>query len=239
MKKVILLSIALTIGVLLVSCGKEDPQKKEEGQQEKEWAMEAVDLGLKVKWASCNLGASKPWEYGGYYLWAGKEDVSDLSIDLYWDNCPYHNGTNMSQGWTKYNSGSSYGTVDNKTVLDLKVDDVAHAELGGKWRMPTEEECKDLIDNCDWSWTDNYKKTGVSGSIFTSRKYPDRSIFLPAAGFRAGTLLNDNAKFGYYWSASRSSSYTFNACYLYFDLDGAATNNLYRYFGRSVRPVSD
>ena len=111
-------------------------------QQEPE-QQSLVDLGLSVKWASCNLGASKPSEYGGYYQWAGTEDVSDLSICLDWNNCPYHTGSEQRLGWTKYNTKWSYGTVDNKTVLE-SMDDAASVALGEKWRMPTIEEWEEL-----------------------------------------------------------------------------------------------
>ena len=148
-----------------------------------------VDLGLSVKWASCNLGASKPTECGGYYQWAGTTDVSDTSIYLYWDNCPYHTGSDKNTGWTKYNTKSSYGTVDNKPVLDA-MDDAATVALGGKWRMPTDEEWTELLntDNCSWTWT---SIDGVNGYKVQSKKsgYTDNWIFLPAAGYRLDTIL--------------------------------------------------
>ena len=129
--------------------------------------MEYVDLGLSVKWATCNLGAFKPTEYGGYYQWAGTEDVSDTSIYLDWSNCPYHTGSSSSSGWTKYNMDPSYGTVDDKTVLE-SMDDAAFVVLGGKWRMPTDAEWSELrnTDNCSWTWT---SIDGVNGYKVQSR----------------------------------------------------------------------
>ena len=200
---------------------------------------EAVDLGLSVKWASCNLGASKPTEYGGYYQWAGTEDVSDTSIKLDWSNCPYHTGSYYDTGWTKYNTKSSYGTVDNKTVLEA-MDDAATVVLGGKWRMPTDEEWTELrnTDNCSWTWT---TIDGVNGYKVQSKKsgYTDNWIFLPAAGRRYDTYLYDVGSSGGYWSSSLNMDFPDYAWGVSFYSDGVRRNYHDRYYGRSVRPVSE
>ena len=197
------------------------------------------DLGLSVKWASCNLGASKTTEYGGYYQWAGTEDVSDTSIYLDWSHCPYHTSSSYSSGWTKYNTKSSYGTVDNKTVLE-SMDDAAAVVLGGKWRMPTDAEWSELrnTDNCSWTWT---SIDGVNGYKVQSKKsgYTDKWIFLPAAGYRDdGYYLYDVGSDGDYWSSSLYTdgphvAYGMSFVSGYFDRRYG-----YRYFGLSVRPVS-
>lgn len=198
-----------------------------------------VDLGLSVKWASCNLGASKSTEYGGYYQWAGTKDVSDTSFYLDWNNCPYHTGSDRYSSWTKYNTESSYGTVDNKTVLEA-MDDAASIALGGKWRMPTIDEWEELLntDNCSWTWT---TINGVDGYKVQSKKpgYTDNWIFLPAAGSRYYDGLDRVGYNGYYWSSSLS---TVNPSYAYsmvFNSGhfGRASRN--RYYGQSVRPVSE
>ena len=161
-----------------------------------------VDLGLSVKWASFNLGASKPTEYGGYYQWAGTKDVSDTGIYLNWSNCPYHTGSSSSSGWTKYNTDSSYGVVDTNTVLET-MDDAASVSLGDSWRMPTDEEWSELMntDNCSWTWT---TIDGTYGYKVQSKKpgYTDNWIFLPAAGCRDDDNLYDVRSYGYYWSSS-------------------------------------
>ena len=138
-----------------------------------------VYLGLSVKWAQCNLGATKPEEYGGHYQWAGTRDVSDKSICLNNINCPYHTGSGRDSGWSKYNTKSSYGIVDNKTTLEPS-DDAATVKLGGAWRMPTDAEWQELIDNCIWTWITINK---VEGYKVQSKKtgYTDNWIFLPAA----------------------------------------------------------
>ena len=199
----------------------------------------SVDLGLSVFWASCNLGASKPTEYGGYYQWAGTTDVSDTGIYLNWDNCPYHTGSSSSSGWTKYNTKSSYGTVDNKTVLEAK-DDVASVALGGKWRMPTDAEWSELMntDNCSWTWT---TIDGVNGYKVQSKKpgYTNNCIFLPAAGYRSIDYLSLVGSRGYYWSSSLYTDDPYRACNMYF-----GSSAIYGYYynrdsGHSVRPVSE
>ena len=198
-----------------------------------------VDLGLSVYWASCNLGASKPTEYGGYYQWAGTKDVSDKRINLALNNCPYHIGSDENSGWTKYNTKWSYGTVDNKTVLE-SMDDAATVVLGGKWRMPTDEEWSELrnTSNCSWTWT---TINGVNGYKVQSKKsgYTDNWIFLPAAGNRFDTYLRDVGSYGYYWSSSPYTNYPNNAWRVYFGSGGVERCGVYRYYGHSVRPVSE
>ena len=188
---------------------------------------EAVDLGLSVKWATFNVGATKPEEYGGYYAWGETEEKEDYSWSTYkWCNGSYNT-------MTKYCTSSSYGTVDNKTVLDPE-DDVAHVKWGGSWRMPTKAEQDELRTNCTWTWTTQngvkgYKVTGTNGN----------SIFLPAAGYRNGMTLDYSGSGGYYWSGSLhdfSSSYAY---YLGFDSGGYVWFDYGRYHGFSVRPVCE
>ena len=193
-------------------------------------------------WATCNLGASSPEKYGGYYQWAGKTDVSNTSFNLTWGNCPYHTSDISYSDWTKYNTISSYGTVDNKTELDLE-DDAANVTLGGNWRMPTRAEWEDLINNCPWTKTDNYNGTGKAGRIMTSNKtgYTDKSIFLPAAGCRRDTDLIWAGSFVYYWSSSLAVSGYLNdpsyARIVYFNSVDFGIGNDYRYTGFPIRPV--
>ena len=134
---------------------------------------------------------------------------------------------------TKYCTNSSYGTVDNKTVLDPE-DDVAHVQWGGSWRIPTRAELDELIDKCKWDWTTvngitGYKVTGPNG----------KSIFLPAAGYRDGADVNYRGTDSRYLSSSLNSNYSFNADYLSFNSSGYGWNNSGRYYGRTVRPVSE
>ena len=195
-----------------------------------------VDLGLSVKWASCNLGASKPTEYGGYYQWAGTKDVSDIYLEM--SNCPYHTGSYNNTGFTKYNTIESYGTVDDKTVLE-SMDDAAAVALGGEWRMPTDEEWMELrnTDNCSWTWT---TIDGVNGYKVQSKKsgYTDNWIFLPAAGIRDfGKFLVNEGSNGYYWSSSLYISKPNNAYYMHFSSGGFGRSYYTRSSGLSIRPV--
>ncbi len=190
---------------------------------------QAVDLGLSVKWATCNVGASSPEEYGGYYAWGETEEKSDYS---WGDTYKWCNGSMNSM--TKYCTNSNYGTVDNKTVLDLE-DDVAHVKWGGSWRMPTLDEIQELVNKCTWKWT---SLNGVNGQLVTGPN--GNSIFLPAAGYRRVTDLLYRGTCGSYWSATLSEYYTYCACNLVVD-DGYGYwyNNWDRGCGHTVRPVTE
>ena len=186
---------------------------------------EYVDLGLSVKWATCNVGASKPEDYGDYFAWGETTAKTTYS----WSTYKYCNGSYNTL--TKYNNSSSYGSVDNKTVLD-KEDDAAAVNWGGAWRMPTKAEQDELRQQCTWTWT---TQNGVNGYTVTGSN--GNSIFLPAAGYRGGSSLDGAGSGGYSWS---SSLYTGNpgcACELYFNSGGVDWGSSGRSFGHSVRPV--
>ena len=179
-------------------------------------------------WATCNVGANNPWEYGGYYAWGETEEMSYYDWSAYkWCNGSYDT-------MTKYCTDSYYGTVDNKTVLDPD-DDVAHVKWGGSWRMPTKAEQDELRTKCTWIWT---TQNGVSGYKVTS-KTNGNSIFLPAAGSRYGTYLNDSGSYGYYWSSSLYDDNSYNACNLFFNSGLYDWDSYGLYDGLSVRPVSE
>ena len=181
---------------------------------------EYVDLGLSVKWATCNIGASSPEKYGDYYAWGEKETKSEYS----WSN--YFDITDGGRPFTKYNNNGG------KTTLNAD-DDVAHVKWGGSWRMPTKAEQDELLNSCTWTWTKQkgkkgYKVTGPNGN----------SIFLPAAGYRDDTSLYGAGSNGYYWSSSLGSSNSSSACDLGFISGGVYWDNYGgRYYGRSVRAV--
>ncbi|MBR2359912.1 MAG: hypothetical protein IKA75_05765 [Bacteroidaceae bacterium] len=184
----------------------------------------AVDLGLSVKWAACNVGASSPEEYGGYYAWGETEEKSDYD----WETYKWCNG---SDGFmTKYCTNSSYGAVDNKTVLDPE-DDVAHVKLGGNWRMPTEEEIDELIEKCTWKW---FTFNGVSGQLIIGPN--DNSIFLPAAGNFDGV---SHGTHGRYWTATMPRNTNYGSLLYFQSGNKAHIVKSSRFIGRSVRPVTD
>ena len=137
---------------------------------------------------------------------------------------------------TKYNNSSSYGTVDNKTQLELS-DDAAHGNWGGSWRMPTDAELTELREQCTWTWT---TQNGVYGYKVTSKKsgYTNKSIFLPAAGYRYDSSLYDAGSVGGYWSSSLGSDSPSYAWIVIFHSGGVRRNyNDRASFGLSVRPV--
>ena len=190
-----------------------------------------VDLGLPsgTKWATCNVGATKPEEYGDYYAWG--EIITKRIYN--WSTYEWCNGSKTTL--TKYNTSSSYGTVDKKKVLEL-ADDVARANWGGKWRMPTDAEWTELLDNCTWTLTRDYNGTGVAGRIVTS-KINGGTIFLPAAGHRDDDDLYYAGSSGCYWSSSLDTGIPYYALYMDFSSFNVYTFFNYRYYGQSVRPV--
>ena len=186
--------------------------------------MNAVDLGLSVKWADCNLGAAKPEDYGDYYAWGETTPKEDYSWSTYkW-------GTS-STSLTKYNTDSSRGPVDNKTVLEPS-DDVASVKLGGKWRMPTVEEWDELLDVCTCTLMTENEVDGLK--VVAPNGH---SIFLPAAGQGHGTAFAGGI--GEYWSSSLNPFYPQDAAFLSFNSVSFGTGYYFRFTGRSVRAVTE
>lgn len=151
---------------------------------------EYVDLGLPsgLLWATCNMGAESPEEYGDFYAW-GETTVKE-TYD--WSNYKYCNGTENSL--TKYCTDLNFGTlVDNKTVLDPE-DDAAHVNWGGAWRMPTKDELQELVDNCTYTQEANggYTVTGPNGN----------TMFVPAAGLFMDGSVNLEGMCCFLWSNS-------------------------------------
>ena len=192
---------------------------------------EAVDLGLSVKWAACNIGAESPEEYGGYYAWGEMEEKSNYNWSTYkWCDGSYNS-------ITKYCTDSCYGRVDNKTVLDPE-DDVAHVKWGGNWRMPTLDEIKELLEMCTWEWT---TLNGVGGQEVTAPN--GNSIFLPATGSRYGSVsaCGGRGSDGKYQSSTLHENRSDDAGSLY--TCSAIMWNMRSYgsriYGYAVRPVTD
>ena len=172
---------------------------------------EYVDLGLSVKWATCNVGASSPTGYGNYYAWGETTPKSE-----YWDD----NCKTWKRSMSDIRANSSY--------------DAARANWGGSWRLPTMAECNELVNNCNCQWT---SQNGVKGMRFTSKRNGN-SIFLPAAGWRIGISTGYAGERGYYWSSTPYESDTQLAYRLKFNSGGSAyTDWLYRNHGHQIRPV--
>ena len=179
----------------------------------------AVDLGLSVKWATCNVGASSPEEYGGYYAWGETEEKEDYWYDtyLYYDN---YGSKYIDIG--KNISGSQY--------------DVAHVKLGGSWRMPTQAEVEELCKKCTWEWT---SVNGVAGQRITGPN--GNSVFLPAAGCRGAYGKNiGQGSLGLYWSGTLYPYWDYNAYCIHFtDAEKDCGDPYWRYMGYTIRPVTE
>ena len=193
---------------------------------------EAIDLGLPsgTLWASCNVGATKPEEYGDYFAWGETSPKENYS----WGTYKWCNGTQHSMN--KYCYDSAYGIIDNKILLDAD-DDVAFIAWGSQWRMPTKQDQDELRENCDWEWT-TYK--GVTGMKVKSRKN-NSFIFLPASGYRSGTETFSLTVYGYYQSSSLDLENSDDSYYFYFNSAGHYWQDFSTTVGRdvgfSVRPV--
>ena len=223
---------------------------------------EAIDLGLSVKWASFNLGASKEWEYGDYYAWGETSTKQDYS----WATYAHANGAYNKI--TKYclKDKADYwdgtGDPDNKAVLDggPDGDDVAQVMLGGKWRMPTIAEIKELLsikwaaaeENSDYTWDTwspavdpdgNEIKDAWGNAVHgfrITRKSTGATLFLPAGGRCRGTSNVEHVDAtGYYWSSSLWTGSQAHAYILFFRSDGWDWGHENRFCGMSVRPVTD
>ncbi len=191
---------------------------------------EWVDLGLPsgLKWATCNVGATTPEGYGDYFAWGETKPKEDYS----WNNYSYCKGSHTTL--TKYNTNNGYGTVDNKTTLDLS-DDAANVNWGGTWRMPTRTEQEELRNSsyCTWMWT---TQNGVKGLKVTS-KTNGNSIFLPAAGYHSGINLYNVGSNGYYRTSSLVEDNPSSTHGLYFFTSDVGWSYYGRNEGLTVRAV--
>lgn len=207
---------------------------------EHEW----VDLGLPsgTLWATCNVGANSPEEYGDYFAWGEIEPKDDYVWSTYkWMNAGQSSGKQINKytfadGETSacWYDGNGNFIGDGKTELDPE-DDAATANWGSGWQMPTIDQMNELVDNCTRVWGQLNDEDG----IFVMGPNGN-TIFLPAAGYRLyDDSLYDWGRRGHYWSRSLSTgTYTsLTARYLYSSSSGIDTGNQYRYYGRSVRPV--
>ena len=203
--------------------------------------VEYVDLGLPsgLKWAKCNLGASKPSDYGDYYSWGETAPKADYDWPTYkWMQAGKSNSNYITkytvadgQTWGIWYDSSGAFIGDNKTVL-AAADDAATANLGSPWRMPTADEIQELIDNCTWIWTtqdgvNGYQVDGPNGN----------AIFLPASGEREDSGLIDAGTKARYWSSSLRTTLNSYAHHIYFDSGNYERQGVLRCYGYSVRPV--
>lgn len=191
---------------------------------------EFVDLGLPsgILWATCNVGADTPEDYGFYFAWGETQPKNVYD----WSTYKYSNGTESTL--TKYCCNSNYGFngyTDVLTTLSPE-DDAATANWGSDWRMPTAEEWRELYQRTTNTWT---SQNGVMGRLFTATN--GNSLFVPAAGYYIGGSLYNNASNAYYWSSSLitvNPNYAWGLC---FDRLEWSVSNYHRDEGQSVRAV--
>ena len=183
-----------------------------------------VDLGLSVKWATKNVGADSPSDYGYHFAWgeSRKKDNYD------WKTC-FDCLDNNGDRWGTYKIGGK------TSISPTSGHDTARENWGGTWRMPTIAEFEELCKKCDWTWT---SQGGHYGYLVTS-KTNGNSIFLPAAGLCNWTISHSEGEYGHYWSSTLSSSYSHSARRLVFYSSGHDTDDISRTFGFSVRPVTE
>ena len=213
--RTLFLLIALLFGsILLVSC--EEPEPTEElpsGVSGYVNGFAYVDLGLSVKWATCNVGAYAPDDYGNYYAWGE---------------------TGFKTEYTSENSVTDGMILDS--IEGNPTYDVATVRYGSPWRLPTRAEAEELIKNCDFKREDIH---GIEGVRFTSR-INGNSIYLPAAGLRVGTNLS-GLGFGYYWTANsfgvedvhHADAFVMNS------VSAGTSQPVRRHIACSVRPVTE
>ena len=201
-------------------------------------------------WAECNVGASKPEDYG-YYFWWGDTVGYTRSGGTWTDGYYYSGVTWVSSTGQQMNSSPfvesscptygkdnsalrSAGYIDSTGNL-VAAHDAATAHLGAPWRMPTSAEIQALINNCTPTWITT---NGVPGRLVTGKgAYAVRSIFLPAAGCGGGSYLDYLGSYGYFWSSPPNSDYFSSAWSLYFNSGDFGRSYYNRNQGRSVRPV--
>ena len=215
--------IMLMIAAMMMSCNPKDEDENQGGNGNNggsncdgEIAGHGyVDLGLPsgLKWATCNVGASSPEDYGDYFAWGETSPKAEYT----------------------YENSITYGEQMSSDISGSAQYDAATANWGGSWRMPTKEEMQELEDHCEWEWTE---VNGVNGSKVIG---PNGSyIFLPAAGYRYSTLLNYDGDNGRYWSSTPyDNDNDTNACDVYFGIGGAHVYVGNRFDGQTVRPITE
>ena len=208
-------------------------------------AEQAIDMGLSVKWAPWNVGASKAEENGAYFAWG------EINTKETYDWGTYYWMAEGQSDWTNINkyqiadgqfSADWYAKDqfigDGKSTLESE-DDAATANWGSGWRMPTMAELEELMneDNCTWTWVENYNDSDLNGYEVKS-KTTAGLLFLPAAGSRWDSYLNYAGGYGNYWSSELYSGYADHARYLFFDSSSRGSCNDSRSLGFSVRAVA-
>ncbi len=199
------------LAIVFSGCKKEPFEWNDDTNGPTESTIEMVDLGLSVKWASCNIGAVLPWQHGNYYSWGEVNTKDEYNME----NC-VTNGINLNN----FSGDATY--------------DAARALWGGKWRLPTRAEFDELVTNC--SWRECYYPNGVFAEGPNGK-----SIFFPVGGLMNSVELQEGGSAGYYWSSEAFTVPGTVASCLYLDFreHRVSVNSKFRYMGLSIRPVSE
>ena len=211
MKKTLFSIATAVIAICLVACNKEEWDIEPSGSDlvTLNNGHSFVDLGLSVKWATCNIGAADPWETGDFFAWGETKSKDTFTTDTY-----------------------THPDVD---VLTLS-NDAAYTNWGGTWRMPTADEIQDLIDKCTWKYA-KYPGSDVYGYKVTSRVegFTKKYIFLPVTGCKDGSILSSTDA-GFYWSAVSNKAYPYFLC---IKSRTDELKYTYPYYGYAVRAVCE
>ena len=209
-----------------------------------------VDLGIevggkKIYWAKCNLGATTETDYGSYFSWGEVTGYTEGKTKFAWDAYYYGGATTLTK-YCNLSSRGKDGFTDELTILE-KEDDAAYAAFGGKFRMPTKDECAELIATKSntaeytWTWcngsTEKYNDTTVKGWKIV-KKVSGATLFLPVAGYREGTASKQTGIEGFYWSSSLYlTNYPADAWSILLQSNNPSSLYYQRHYGFSVRPV--
>lgn len=195
-----------------------------------------VDLGLPsgIKWSKTNLGAVSETDYGNYYMWGSI--TPNTAEECNWANAPFNNGSDRFK--KKYFNAHKSEWLDDNDNLKSEYD-AAYKVTDGAARMPTQDECKELIDNTIHEWVENFNNSNVNGMKFTSKIDESKYIFIPAAGNYDDGSADGVGKYGLIWSSSLYTLNTHNAWNLLLIVVVCRMYDGYRCFGRSIRPVTD
>ena len=202
-----------------------------------------VDMGEAGIWATCNIGANSPEEYGLYFAWGettGYANASDKEGGFTWETAPYWvSGSDLSTKWSKYtttNGYSSDGIADNKTILELE-DDAAHVNMGGDWRIPTPTDFTKLCNACNSIWLTSYNGKNVNGKLYTLKSDSSKQLFFPAAGLSDNSSMDRVGSYGEYHSRNLNTINYKSSSFRFHSSGNFSTTSNNRYYGTQVRAI--
>ena len=194
-----------------------------------------VNLGLPsgIKWAKTNLGAETETDYGNYYMWGST--TPNTAEECNWANAPFNDGSDSFK--KKYFNAHKSEWLDDNGNLKPEYD-AAYKATDGVARMPTQDDIQELIDNTIHEWVENFNNSNVNGMKFISKTDESKYIFIPAAGNYDDGSVDGVGKYCLVWSSSLYTLSTHNAWNLLLIVVICRMYDGYRYFGRSIRPVT-